>query len=194
MNKHRWTVTRLLGGSLRGFGRVGAALAAVLGPAVGAGPAPVPPQPDTRADIWRDIRSELERADPLAQLSAPVAQILRSVEPMDDPERALWLSYSVARTDELQDLDVWWAQFMTERRDEAGFLRVLEVRAQVLGRLSADAPGEAGGLLPLRREDYLEQWLYQARGGAYECGGNCGNGKGNGGGNGTGNEGNGKRT
>ncbi len=164
---------------LKRLGRVAVWTVALVVPAAGTGHAMGIVQSPGTQDVWRDVRRELSADQNTDGFSTGLRQVLERVAPGSDNSHLMALSYSVAKPAEIDALDEFWTRHMANNADQVGFSTMLDVRARVLGMQTMD------------RQTYLKDWLYLAKGGAYECGGNCGNGNGNGGGNGSGNEGGG---
>ena len=134
--------------------------------------------------VWMDARREIEKGTLSREFSAPVAKIIARLEEGADYETILTISYASALPSDLDALDSFWTRFLTSRQDEAGFRIFMQVRSQTLGLQQMD------------RQSMLENWLYLAQDGSYDCsgggGGNCGVGVGGGGGDGTTSEGGGQ--
>lgn len=145
----------------------------VVAPSTAAAIAPI--APDT--NVWRDVRGEMAEVEKVDVFSPALTQVLERVESSSDIKGLIRLSYAVAMPDEVQSLDAFWVRFSAGQRNSARAADAMQFRAETTNLLAFD------------KETYLRDWLYMARGGNYDCGGNCGNGKGNGGGNGTGSEG-----
>ena len=150
-------------------------LVAILVSATSSGNAAVYVQVNPTDDIWRDVRRELEQSRLPQGIAPALAQVLGRLETGSDYRLIMKLSYSIAKPGDVKALDEFWTRYLTARRENAGFVTMLQMRDRVKGAQAMD------------RQSYLENWLYLAAGNGYDCGGgsgsgNCGNGLGNGGG------------